>query len=51
MIIVDELPFSFAEKEGFKIFMNAAQPRFKLLSCTTTTKDCVQLYAEERKKL
>uniref|UniRef100_A0A3Q7IHG7 Uncharacterized protein n=1 Tax=Solanum lycopersicum TaxID=4081 RepID=A0A3Q7IHG7_SOLLC len=32
MIIVDELPFSFVEKEGFKNFMRVTMPQFHIPS-------------------
>ncbi|XP_028122701.1 zinc finger BED domain-containing protein RICESLEEPER 2-like [Camellia sinensis] len=51
MIIIDELPFSFVEKEGFKRFVNALQPKFHIVSRTTITKDCIEIYNFERKLL
>ena len=51
MIITDEMPFSVVEKEGFKRVLNAMQPRFNLVSRTTITKDCINIYETERKKL
>ncbi|KAK9279908.1 hypothetical protein L1049_013592 [Liquidambar formosana] len=51
MIIVDELPFSFVEKEGFKRFISVLQPRFNLVSRTTMTKDCIEIYLNERNML
>ncbi|XP_059284766.1 zinc finger BED domain-containing protein RICESLEEPER 3-like [Lycium ferocissimum] len=48
MIITDELPFSFVEKEGFKKFMNVAQPLFQVPSRRTITRDCYELYGELR---
>uniref|UniRef100_A0A3Q7IHG4 Uncharacterized protein n=1 Tax=Solanum lycopersicum TaxID=4081 RepID=A0A3Q7IHG4_SOLLC len=35
MIIVDELPFSFVEKEGFKNFMRVTMPQFHIPSRRT----------------
>ena len=32
MIIMDELPFMFVQREGFKNFCNVMQPRFRLIS-------------------
>ncbi|KAF3670368.1 hypothetical protein T459_25457 [Capsicum annuum] len=40
MIIIDELPFSFVENEGFKKFMSKAQPLFWIPSRRTITRDC-----------
>uniref|UniRef100_A0A494G8D9 Uncharacterized protein n=1 Tax=Solanum lycopersicum TaxID=4081 RepID=A0A494G8D9_SOLLC len=51
MIIVDELPFSFVEKEGFKNFMRVTVPQFHIPSRRTVTRDCYELYLEERKLL
>ncbi|XP_015081266.1 zinc finger BED domain-containing protein DAYSLEEPER-like [Solanum pennellii] len=39
MVIVDELPFKFVEKEGFRNFMKVAQHHFKIPSRTTVTRD------------
>ncbi|KAH0729524.1 hypothetical protein KY290_000648 [Solanum tuberosum] len=51
MIIVDELPFSFVEKEGFKNFMRATVPQFHIPSRRTVMRDCYELYLEERQIL
>ena len=51
MVIVDELPFKFVEKEGFRNFMKVAQSHFKIPSSTTVTRDCFKLYDEEKQKL
>ncbi|WOL04253.1 zinc finger BED domain-containing protein RICESLEEPER 2-like [Canna indica] len=51
MIIVDELPFKFVESEGFIEFMHDACPRFKFPSRWTVSRDCFQLYMDERLKL
>ena len=51
MIIVDELPFSFVEKEGFKNFMRVTMPQFHIPSRRTIMRDCYELYLEERKLL
>ncbi|KAH0636460.1 hypothetical protein KY289_036375 [Solanum tuberosum] len=51
MIIVDELPFSFVEKEGFKNFMRVTVPQFHIPSRRTVTRDCYELYLEERQLL
>ena len=32
MIVVDEFPFNFVEKEGFKRFCSVLQPKFQLVS-------------------
>ena len=49
MIIVDELPFSFVEKEGFKNFMRVTMPQFHIPSRRTVTRDFYELYIEEKK--
>ncbi|KAK9273474.1 hypothetical protein L1049_018284 [Liquidambar formosana] len=51
MIIVDELPFKFVEREGFKNFVSVLQPRFQLLSRSTVATDCLNLYKNEKVKL
>ncbi|XP_019232412.1 PREDICTED: zinc finger BED domain-containing protein RICESLEEPER 2-like, partial [Nicotiana attenuata] len=51
MVIVDELPFSFVEKEGFRDFMKVAQPYFRIPSRSTVTRDCFDLFNEEKQKL
>uniref|UniRef100_A0A3Q7J6F8 BED-type domain-containing protein n=1 Tax=Solanum lycopersicum TaxID=4081 RepID=A0A3Q7J6F8_SOLLC len=48
MVIIDELPFRFVEKEGFKQFMKVAQPCFHIPSRTTVTRDCFNLFDEEK---
>ncbi|CAO2830618.1 unnamed protein product [Amaranthus hypochondriacus] len=51
MIIIDELPFSFVEREGFSKLCKVAIPDFILVSCATITRDCYGLFIENRKKL
>ncbi|KAH0696474.1 hypothetical protein KY290_013840 [Solanum tuberosum] len=51
MRIVDELPFSFVEKEGFKNFMRVTVSQFHIPSHRTVTRDCYELYLEERQLL
>ncbi|XP_010257192.1 PREDICTED: zinc finger BED domain-containing protein DAYSLEEPER-like [Nelumbo nucifera] len=51
MIIINGLPFSFVEREGFKGFVRSIQPRFQLVSRATIAMDCMKLYISERKKL
>ncbi|KAM3374596.1 hypothetical protein P3S68_013310 [Capsicum galapagoense] len=51
MIIVDELPFSFVEKEGFRNFMSVTASQFHILSRRTLTRDCYQFYNEEKQVL
>ncbi|KAM3288286.1 hypothetical protein P3S67_021716 [Capsicum chacoense] len=51
MIILDELPFRFVEKEGFKQFMKVVQPLFRISSRTTVTRDCFDLFDEEKNKM
>lgn len=51
MIIIDELPFGFVEREGFKKFMSQAQPLFRIPSGRTITRDCYALYSELRYNL
>ncbi|KAE8690247.1 hypothetical protein F3Y22_tig00110904pilonHSYRG00114 [Hibiscus syriacus] len=51
MLIVDELPFAFVEREGFIEFCKALNPLFKLHSRTTATRDCYALFIEQRNEL
>ena len=51
MIIVDELPFKSVQWEGFKKFLCVACPRFKLPSRTTLTRNCFELYMNEKQSL
>ncbi|CAH9144073.1 unnamed protein product [Cuscuta epithymum] len=40
MLIIDELPFRFVEKPGFRHFVNIACPLFHIPSRTTVARDC-----------
>lgn len=51
MLIVDELPFSFVEREGFSNFCKAINPPFVVPSRPTATRDCYIFFIDERKKL
>ncbi|KAF2308942.1 hypothetical protein GH714_025281 [Hevea brasiliensis] len=51
MIIKEELPFRFVEKEGFTEFLQVAVPQFKIPSRYTIARDCYQLFISEKKKL
>lgn len=51
MIIVDELPFSFVEGEGFRYFVTMTQPQFRIPSRSTVTRDCFELFSEEKQKV
>lgn len=51
VIILDALPFSHMENVGFRGFCVLMQPSFQLVSRTTITKDCVDLYLYLRKNL
>ncbi|XP_075084942.1 uncharacterized protein LOC142168182 [Nicotiana tabacum] len=46
MIVIDELPFSFVEKEGFMKFMRITQLLFRLPSRRTITRDCYEVFSE-----
>ncbi|CAL5193259.1 unnamed protein product [Lathyrus oleraceus] len=43
MIIVDELPFSFVENEGFRYFKSVTQPRLPLPGRISIARDCLSL--------
>ncbi|KAL3643109.1 hypothetical protein CASFOL_013924 [Castilleja foliolosa] len=51
MIIVAELPFCIVEDTSFRAFCAEMQPRFHVVSRPTITKDCYQLFFEEKEKL
>ncbi|KAG8649371.1 hypothetical protein MANES_08G086122v8 [Manihot esculenta] len=51
MTIIDELPFMFVEGEGFKEWVECIQPKFRIPSRWTVSRDCYDLYLKERKKL
>lgn len=44
MIIMDELPFRFVERKGFRRFMSIAQPRFEIPCRKTVAKDCLLIF-------
>nr|XP_043616011.1 zinc finger BED domain-containing protein RICESLEEPER 2-like [Erigeron canadensis] len=48
MIIIDELPLSFVENEGFRRLMKVCQPALHIVSRTTIKKDCYELYLEQK---
>uniref|UniRef100_A0A8I6XGF7 hAT-like transposase RNase-H fold domain-containing protein n=1 Tax=Hordeum vulgare subsp. vulgare TaxID=112509 RepID=A0A8I6XGF7_HORVV len=51
MIVVDELPFIFVEKEGFRFFMSKACPRLNVPSRTIMYRDIIDLYESEKAML
>nr|KAJ0187845.1 hypothetical protein LSAT_V11C900506490 [Lactuca sativa] len=51
IIIIDELPFSFVEKEGFRYFCNVVRPELELQSRVTIARDILSLYVHEKNKL
>ncbi|KAK8669117.1 hypothetical protein V6N13_106556 [Hibiscus sabdariffa] len=51
MVVVDELPFSFVERKGFRHFCKIAVPSFVPPSRATITRDSYALFIEKRKKL
>ena len=51
MLIMDELPFKFVQREDFKFFLVVACPSFKLPSRWTLTRDCYDVYINERHSL
>ena len=50
-IIVDEPPFKFFEYEGFRKFMEVAQPYFKIPSHVTIARYYIQVFNDEKEKL
>jgi len=51
MIIIDEIAFKFVENEGFRKFMEDAQPKFKIPSRVTTARYCMHVFNDEKEKL
>ncbi|KAL4290133.1 hypothetical protein GQ457_14G014970 [Hibiscus cannabinus] len=51
MVILDELPFSFVEREGFRMFCKIVIPDFIPPSHTSITRDCYALFIEKRRTL
>lgn len=51
MIIIDKLPFSFVECEGFLQSMATVEPRFPIPDHVTVAKDCIKLYLREKEEL
>jgi hypothetical protein len=48
MIIVEEFPFSFVERNGVKKMFRVLEPRFTLPSHYTVIKDCVKLFMTQK---
>ncbi|XP_027183954.1 zinc finger BED domain-containing protein DAYSLEEPER-like [Coffea eugenioides] len=48
MVIVDELPFKHVEGRGFQYMMQTACPSFRIPSRWTISRDCYQLYLDEK---
>ncbi|CAL8112897.1 unnamed protein product [Prunus armeniaca] len=51
MIIIDELPFSFVEKKGFRKFCSIACPLFNVPSRRTIVRQFLKMYDEHKLKL
>ena len=51
MMMVDEMPFKFVEREGFRHFINVICPKFWIPSRWTISRDCFELFNEKRLKL
>lgn len=51
MIIIDELPFSFVESQGFRKFCQVACPNFDPPSRRTIVRDIYQLYLDQKLQL
>ncbi|KAK8659933.1 hypothetical protein V6N13_030123 [Hibiscus sabdariffa] len=51
MVVLDELPFNFVEREGFCAFYKVAIPEFVPPSRATITRDCYALFIERWKAL
>ena len=51
MIIVDELPFTYVGREGFRDLCKTMHPNFGVPSSYAITRDCYALFIDKRKKL
>ncbi|KAK8627748.1 hypothetical protein V6N13_135350 [Hibiscus sabdariffa] len=51
IVVINELPFSFVECEGFRAFYKVVIPNFVPPSCATIIRDCYALFIERRKVL
>ncbi|KAG7580445.1 Zinc finger BED-type [Arabidopsis suecica] len=51
MVVVNELPFSFVESEGWKRFCSNVLPMYKTFSRKTCSTDIVAMYLEEKAAL
>lgn len=51
MIMIDDLPLRFIERERFRHFMSVTQPEFKLVSLNMIVKDRFSIYMPEWDKL
>ncbi|KAI4353932.1 hypothetical protein L6164_002852 [Bauhinia variegata] len=47
-VIEDEMPFSVVEGRGFHYFVNRLEPKFPVPSRRTITRDCYQLFLDEK---
>ena len=50
-IILDEISLKFVENEGFRKFMEEAEPYFKIPSRSIIARCCIQVFNDEKKKL
>ncbi|XP_057745420.1 zinc finger BED domain-containing protein RICESLEEPER 1-like [Arachis stenosperma] len=50
-VVLDEMPFKVVEGIGFRKMLNRFKPRFTVPSRVTVSRDCFQLYLDEKKKL
>ena len=50
-VICDEMPFKVVEGRGFRKMLNRLEPRFTVPSRVTISRDCYQLFLDEKKKL
>uniref|UniRef100_A0A7N0ZXA2 BED-type domain-containing protein n=1 Tax=Kalanchoe fedtschenkoi TaxID=63787 RepID=A0A7N0ZXA2_KALFE len=51
MIILDELPFSFVEHDGFRNFMSRCCPMFAMPSRSTVRRDISEIFQDQRRIL
>ena len=49
-VICDQMSFKVVEGHGFRKMINRLEPRFTVASTVTVSRDCYQLFLNEKKK-
>lgn len=50
MLIMDELPFMFVEREGFRLFCKSMHPQFSIPSRFTAARDCYIIFLLRKRR-